>query len=180
MAAGDLTTLANAKLWLGITQSTDDAQLSRLVTAASDFITSYCNRSILSAAYVGEKYNGNGNKALVVRQWPIVSVQSLSINGLAVAASDLTFEDRVIYLNGSQILVVGQANVLVSYTAGYAVVPPAIEQACIDLVALKYRERDRIGHVSKSLAGETVTFLMSDMHPNTRTLLNEFTNKVPA
>ena len=49
-------------------------------------------------------------------------------------------------------------NVVVTYTAGYDTVPPDIAQACIELVCQRYRERTRIGEVSKALGGgETVT-----------------------
>ena len=65
-------------------------------------------------------------------------------------------------------------NVAVTYTAGFAATPPEIEQACIELVALRYKERDRIGHVSKGIAGETVTFQQKDMPPDVQTLLDQY------
>jgi hypothetical protein len=52
----------------------------------------------------------------------------------------------------------GASNVYLEYVAGYDPIPSEIEQACIDLVSLRYRERDRIGLTSKSLAGESITF----------------------
>jgi hypothetical protein len=61
--------------------------------------------------------------------------------------------------------------VRLAYTAGYAAIPAEIEQACIALVALRYKERDRIGHVSKSLAGETVAFSQKDMSDDIKTAL---------
>ena len=48
----DHTTLANAKQWLGISSDTDDALLSRLISAASPFIETYLNRSLGSQVYV--------------------------------------------------------------------------------------------------------------------------------
>ncbi|HUN48020.1 MAG TPA: hypothetical protein VMU85_15930, partial [Stellaceae bacterium] len=60
------------------------------------------------------------------------------------------------------------------YTAGYPATPPEVEQACIELVALRYRERERIGHVSKSLAGETVAFSQKDMSDDIRTILSVY------
>lgn len=45
----------------------------------------------------------------------------------------------------------------------YSYLPLDIEQACIELVALRYQERQRIGQVSKSLAGEVVAFSQKDM-----------------
>ena len=59
MATGDLTTLATMKAYLSppLVTTTDDALLSRLVTAASGFIQSWLNRAIASASY-SETRNG--------------------------------------------------------------------------------------------------------------------------
>jgi hypothetical protein len=50
MAFGDLTTLADVKAWLQTGQSafpvTDDALLTRLITAASQVIQTWLNRQI--------------------------------------------------------------------------------------------------------------------------------------
>ena len=50
MAFGDLTTLADVKAWLQTGQSafpvTDDALLTRLITAASQLIQTWLNRQI--------------------------------------------------------------------------------------------------------------------------------------
>lgn len=180
MAAGDLTTLANAKLWLGISVATDDAQIQRLITAASDFIVQYCSRNFAVTAYTQRKYHGNGNQTLVLRNWPIISVELLQIDGVTVPAADYSFFERMIYLDKGRVYTRGLNNITVNYTAGFATTPPAIEQACIDLVAMKYRERDRIGHASKSINGETVTFIVSELHPNIRKALDLFSDKVPA
>ena len=50
MAAGDLTSLANLKAWLNTTGtfgSTDDAILTRLITAASGFLARYLGRDVV-------------------------------------------------------------------------------------------------------------------------------------
>jgi hypothetical protein len=66
-------------------------------------------------------------------------------------------------------------NVVITYSAGYAATPPDIAQACIELVALRYRERTRIGEVSKSVgAGETVTYAQKDMSLPIATLLQQY------
>ena len=68
----------------------------------------------------------------------------------------------------------GVRNVAIVYRAGYATPPPEITQACIELAALRYRERERIGHASKSVGGETVAFVLDDMPAQTRTLLDRY------
>ena len=65
------------------------------------------------------------------------------------------------------------------YSAGFAATPPEIEQACIELVTLRYKERDRIGQVSKNLAGEVVAFQQKDVPPDVATLLDQYRNLVP-
>lgn len=66
-------------------------------------------------------------------------------------------------------------NVVVTYTAGYPATPPEIAQACIELVALRYRERARVGEVSKSLGGgETVAYSQKDMSAPIATLLQQY------
>jgi hypothetical protein len=59
--------------------------------------------------------------------------------------------------------------------AGYSTTPPEVAQACIELVALRYRERTRIGEVSRSLGGaETVAYAQKDMSDATKTLLQRY------
>jgi hypothetical protein len=72
-------------------------------------------------------------------------------------------------------------NVIVTYTAGYPTTPPDIAQAAIELVCQRYRERSRIGEVSKALGGgETVTFSQKDMGEDVKTALLQYRVAAPA
>jgi hypothetical protein len=65
--------------------------------------------------------------------------------------------------------------VAIAYTAGYSTTPPEVAQACIELVALRYRERTRIGEVSRSLGGaETVAYAQKDVSDAIKTLLQRY------
>jgi len=64
-------------------------------------------------------------------------------------------------------------------TIGYSLCPADIEQGVIDMLALRYRERDRIGVVSKAVGGETVSFTQKDMSDSTKTLLQQYRKVVP-
>ncbi|HYM30436.1 MAG TPA: hypothetical protein VEU47_04005 [Candidatus Cybelea sp.] len=186
MATVDLTTLANVKAWFSppLTATTDDALLTRLVTAASQFIQTWLGRTIAETAYV-ETRNGAGGTRLFLRNRPVVSVASLAVDGVAIAPSSgpgqpgYLFDDSAVYLTGYA-FTRGAQNVAVAYTAGYAATPPELEQACIALVALRYKERDRIGQVSKNLAGEVVSFAQKDMPADVQTLLDQYRSVVPA
>ncbi|MBR8248689.1 phage head-tail connector protein [Burkholderia cenocepacia] len=199
MATSDLTTLANAKQWVLVNTAVtgDDAMLTRLITAASQFVQTYLNRTIASTAY-NERYTGSGSNTLALPNYPITAVSSVAIRGVPIAASPdgvqvgYTFDDRFLYLignvgfsafpNGSD----GQfpkwppRGVQVSYTAGFASTPLDIEQAVLELIGLKYAgDRTHFGQVSKTVNGEVVSFSMADMPASVRTLLNNYRKVVP-
>jgi hypothetical protein len=180
MAAGDLTTLANVKTWFSppLTTTADDALLTRLVTAASQYIQIWLGRQIASQNYT-ETRDGAGGRKLVLGNAPVTAVATLSIDGIAIppasgpSAAGYVFSPTTIYLQ-SYLFTPGYQNVAVVYTAGYAVTPPELEQACIELVALRYKERDRIGQVSKNLSGETVSFTQKDVPADVETVLEQY------
>ena len=166
----DLTELAKAREWIGVKTEVDDSMLARLITAASAFIASFLSRSILSASYV-EYRDGPGGYTLSLLNYPITAVSALEINGVAMALATGTvnygyqFNDRQIVMRGYKFSR-GIRNVKVSYTAGYAAVPLDIEQACLELVAYKYRSRDWVGQASKNVGAETVSFVTKEIPDN--------------
>ncbi len=189
----DLTTLTNVKLWLTITDTAADAILTRLVSAASAFLTNWLNRQVIQATYTNEKYSGNGKTMLHLKNWPIQSVSSLIVNGVAVPASPdglsngYVFDDKFIYLLGanvnsfpSGVFGKGIMNVSVTYVAGYATVPLDIEQACIELVALKFKERTRVGIQSQQVPGQaSFTYTPRDLGKDTKAMLQNYRAVVP-
>jgi hypothetical protein len=163
----DLTTLANAKQWLGVTSSSDDAMLSRLVSAASDYIQTWLGRTIASATYT-ETRDGTGGDRLMFSNYPVTAVTSLSVDGISIPLAANSQQPGYLW-NATSIRTIngysftrGVQNVTVAYTAGYAATPNEIEQAAIELVSLRYKDKDRIGQTSKSIGGESVTFTQQD------------------
>lgn len=64
---------------------------------------------------------------------------------------------------------------MITYTAGYPAIPLDIAQACVDLVCQRYRERTRIGEVSRATGGsETVTYSQRDMSEHVKLLLSQY------
>jgi hypothetical protein len=180
MATGDLTSLDNVKSWLSIpsSQTLDDALLTRLVTAASAYIQTWLGRAIVLASYT-EQRDGTGGQRLAFLETPVQSVASVMVDGTSVPPSPgppqpgYLFDGAFVTLVGYR-FVRGSANVVLAYNAGFASTPAEIEQACIELVALRYRERDRIGQASKALGGETVTFSQKDMSDDIKTILSAY------
>src|ERR1700736_2723824 len=84
MAAKDLITLARAKQDIqSITDSSQDALLNVLITAASDAIEKYCRRRFVSTAF-DELYNGTGDRRIHLRQYPIQKVASVRYRPVTV------------------------------------------------------------------------------------------------
>jgi hypothetical protein len=82
MAAKDLITLSRAYQELqGVTNQ--DSLLGVLITAVSDAIEKYCRRYFVAANY-DELYNGTGDRRLLLRQYPIQSVQSVRYRPVTV------------------------------------------------------------------------------------------------
>jgi hypothetical protein len=191
MAFGDLTTLRDVKAWLQTGQApfppTDDALLGRLITAASRCIETWLDRQVAAADWL-EVRDGSGGQRLVFANFPVTAVISLSIDGLDIPpapsaggyGAGYVFSPTELALRG-YVFTRRAHNVVVSYTAGYAATPPDIAQACIELVCLRYRERTRIGEVSRATGGsESVSFSQQDMSADVKLLLAQYRAVAPA
>lgn len=163
---------------------THDALLSGLITRASAFVEGWLNRNILSATYTAT-VDGPGGTVLTLPNYPITAVSAVTVDGTAIPASTgatisgYVFDANAVKLRGYT-FAAGILNVSISYTAGYATVPGDVEQAVIDIVCRKYRGLERIGLVSKGMAGETTTYAQSDMSADTKSLLNQYRRVIPA
>jgi hypothetical protein len=190
MVFGDLTTLDDVTAWLQIGQNpfpaTDDALLTRLITAASQFIQTWIGRPIAAADWV-EVRDGTGGQRLAFAVSPVSAVLSLTIDGLTIPpspandgfAAGYVFTPTELAVRGYNLTRRAQ-NIVVTYTAGYATPPPELAQACIELVCQRYRERTRIGEVSKTLGGgETVSFAQKDMSDDIKTILSQYRAVAP-
>lgn len=181
-----LTSLDNVKQFMGLTGVTDDALLTRMISASSGFIEQWTNRDFGLGNYTDDM-DGTGGNFIFASQRPVQSVSSLSIDGFTIPLSTgVNSPGYYVTPDGFGLRgytftrTRGARNVTVSYSAGYNTIPREIEQACIDLVSFKYRERDRIGLASKGLAGETTAFVQTDMPENMQTILQAYKRVVPA
>ena len=82
-----LTSLSNAKAWLGETATANDAMITRLIEQASQFILNYLQRPTLFKDSVAETRDGLGGTSMVLRQWPVVSVESLVVGLSTISAA---------------------------------------------------------------------------------------------
>src|SRR5574337_320001 len=163
----DLTDLTTVKSYMGITSGASDSLLSTLITAASQFIMSYCNRTFQAQPYTEYRDGvGYGVSELVTLGYPIQSVQGVTVNGTPLPAANVASWPRTGYYAGQWYIGIegyevprGRKNVVLQYTAGYPTIPADLNQACVEMVALKYKQKDRIGiSGTESIDGQTISF----------------------
>ena len=177
----DLTTLAAVKDWLNSNGlNAEDDILQRLISAMSSSIHSHLSRTRLKLGpIVGEKINGTGNRVIYPVNYPIVSIESLSVSGTVwIESTSPSVQGYAI--NGNKIEAInnlfplGRGNVVLSYTAGYAegsMELYELEQALIEWLAVRFRERAHIGEVSKNLQGMVVTYTQRDIPGSVKLML---------
>jgi hypothetical protein len=146
----NLTSLGNVAAWLGVSTADDNLLLERLIASASRAIHAYLQRPNLLRHSFSERYDGSGAQRQMLRQWPVLSVESLAVGVQAISAAPsygqagYTLEPWDGYPPGSpQSLLLngfnfsrGIGNVAVTYTAGYAVLgePQTVPSAAPRLV----------------------------------------------
>lgn len=133
-----------------------------------------------------EYYDGNGNNRQFVRNWPIVSVTAVNVNGTPVPVSrGVTQPGYVVDGNGKAIVIRtlgyagpayrnaynyigggnyffarGTQNIEISYVAGFSFIPYDLNQVCIQTVAQTIVQQSVIYMRSKALpmGGGTVVY----------------------
>ena len=189
MAFGDLTTLGDVKSWLQTGQNafptTDDALLTRLITAASQLIQTWLNRQITSQDWI-ETRDGLGNVLgpsdvrYQFAAFPVTAVSRVVVDGAVIPAIPTPAQSGAAAVGA----MAAQRGYLFTPTQlvirGYAVPPADLSQACIELVALRYRERGRIGEVAKAIGGgQTVSYSQKDMSDSIKSLIQQYRRVAP-
>jgi len=74
-----LTSLATVKDYMGITSTSYDSVLIRLINAVTSKIENYCGRKFKSRSYTLERHYGSGDTTMYTDQWPIISVERVAV-----------------------------------------------------------------------------------------------------
>jgi hypothetical protein len=83
MPLADLIDLDKARQNIPTSQDADEPAIATLITAASRAIQKYCRRDFVPQTY-DELYNGLGDRRLILRQYPVLSVQSVRYRPVTV------------------------------------------------------------------------------------------------
>lgn len=170
LPASALTTLATANDELGLTSDsgTQDARVERYIKAASSQIATFLGRSLHNTAGIIEKLEGYGTPFLYVSRTPLGTLTSIKYDGQLIDSSNYEVHDAnegSIYAKGGFLwtaavregmipeAMAGYERRLyeVTYTGGWICptqagtrdLPEEIEQACLELVVLRWRARGR-------------------------------------
>lgn len=146
----DLTTLANVKAELDITDGTSDTVLRRYITSASKAAAHYCNR-VFAVETVSERFlpcRWNQRTAtLQLDRFPLITVTSVTEDGELLVVDD----DYLVNSPNGQLTRVNDGNqacwpglaMTVVYSSGYATVPADLEDAVIRMVTKRYSAKGR-------------------------------------
>lgn len=183
--AASLTTLASLKTYMGLsdTNVARDAAFSALIIQCSAQIENLCQRSFGLADY-SEFYDGTGTSTLILRQFPVAEITLLKIGPLEVSpapdsvAIGYRFFGEEVILNTSRFLR-GRRNIQIEYSAGYSTIPADLELVVNKVIANTYKGKEWLGYMSKSLAGETVTFKDELDKPSQSQVLQNYRRVIP-
>lgn len=146
-----------------------DESINQHINRASWELNTLTGRQLL-ARDLTEYYDGDGSDLLILRQWPINSVTSIYIDaGRSYGSDTLVSSDDYAYydvrgtvgFDGAS-LTPGMQSVKITYNAGYTTIPPDIEGACLQMVAIDHKRETekRVGVLSRSdELGGSITYV---------------------
>lgn len=180
-----LVSVSVAKDFLGITSNASDGALVLLLEAAIDAVETILSRK-LGTTTVTDKYNGTGGALQWVKNFPIKTVSSVKINGKSVSilaegdfsSPGVKYND-VALMYQSGIFPKGFSNVEVTYTAGYDKLPMDLQRAISEIAGLGLKQREHLDVSSKSMAGETISYVMTLLPKSAKEILAQYESVIP-
>ena len=168
-----LISIAEYKVWAGISGTAQDALLTVLVDAVSMEVRRWCDRNLTDGFELvsrTERYDGTGEQTIQLMEWPVTTVTRVRV--YSAGGTYETLDTDTYRVNGdsgvlSRIDPVlarfptnafgtiestfsvqpwftsGFDNVEVVYTGGYATIPADLKMACYRLTDLAYTARGR-------------------------------------
>ena len=190
-----LISLDDAKTQLKITASSENTILGDIINGVSALVNSYCKRVFLTTSFT-EYYDGNGQRELILRNVPIISISTLynadanrtfdSSTEVDVSADVLIKKQSgIIELwNNEAAFIKGSANIKITYVAGYALasIPFDIQMAVRLMVAQKYMKYStrEYNHQSQTIGDMTTTYSNEDIPKEAKVILDHYSHMASA
>lgn len=178
-----LISLASAKTALGIAGDTEDAAIEDFIGRASDVIARHCNR-VFALETVTEQFRLDRHRVdLLLSRYPVTSIASIVEDGVTLAATDYEVDPSngvLARLHDDNPCWWPLGKTVVTYVAGYelADMPPALQQACLQLVKAYYigADRDPLVRSESVTPMSSASYFVSDaehLPPDVRGLLKQ-------
>lgn len=144
-----LTTLAENKTYMGITDTSQDTIIEIIRPAIEQAIINYCECKFESTVVTNELHDGQKNDVIVPKNFPLISVQAVIVfvdadgaGGSALTPKDYSFTENAIVLRTMH-TPFARSCVRIDYTHGFASVPSDVKLAVFEGVKAKMQRRKR-------------------------------------
>lgn len=144
----------------------DPALLASLISAASAAAERYCGR-LFDSALRTEIYDGTGDRYLMLRAFPLTSVNNITVTDESGSTYTIATADLTLNLLGGEVRIkagastsdlscfpTGYQNISVPYTGGYVIIPADVQQAVVNITEGMLSASDQAGDVSSEKIGD--------------------------
>uniref|UniRef100_UPI002FDB2840 hypothetical protein n=1 Tax=Anaerospora hongkongensis TaxID=244830 RepID=UPI002FDB2840 len=167
-----------------------DEILTMLINASSVEIAGFCQRVFKLDSYT-EYYQGDGDKRLLVDNYPIIAVESVKIGDEELTAGQYRRKDKAGILEYRPCWPKGK-EIEIEYTAGYVLpqdaideeeemplqtLPADIEMACMELVSIAYNKRGS-EHLTVEVIGSLRSEFIQGMPQHIQAILTRYRKSV--
>jgi len=145
-----LVSLSDLKLFLGITDNSQDALLTMFQTSVEQSIINFCETDFTIKTVTNELSDGIRSDVITPKNYPITAVDAVIFNvdpdgsdGYTLdPAFDYTFNESAIYLRG-QHTPFSRAIVRIDYKYGYSAVPADVKMCVYQSVKAELQRYER-------------------------------------
>ncbi len=187
-----LATLKRTKKYIGIdeTDTSVDDILIMLINASSVEVAGFCQRVFKLDSYA-EYHQGEGDKRLLVDNYPIIAVDSVKIGNEEVTVGQYRCKNNAGILEHRTCWPKGK-EIEIEYTAGYVLpqdvideaeevplqtLPADVEKACMELVSIAYNKRGS-EHLTVEVIGSLRSEFIQGMPQHIQLVLNRYRKPV--
>ncbi|MBI4637683.1 MAG: phage head-tail connector protein [Candidatus Rokubacteria bacterium] len=200
VAANALVSLTDAKSFLGIIGTADDAKLEKVIDRASDLCEQYCRRPFKELTYTDLRRRGPNGRLLYPLHVPIKAsgTITISVDGTAqslwkaeadgdpalkdvIVASDLwdsLFSPNHFYraAGWAALSTSNPYNVLLTYTGGFVTIPDDLQEGALEIIQKLWRDQSKAVQevVSINTPGGGITLLDTVIPKRAALLLNVY------
>jgi len=138
-----LVSLANMKTYLGISGTTYDAFLTEQLTLISDVVEAYCRRTFTETDYIQTYYGDDceATRHLQTFQFPLIAVASVEQDDVELDADEYRIHLPTGTLTRKSGYFLTNEVTVVTYTAGYEIIPTPVQAVVKSLVEERYNKK---------------------------------------